>query len=326
MKKLLLILLCLPFIGFGQNPYIVETKNNKSEIKEKLSEEEAFIINHFPFKHITEWENGMGFMVGQKTKYKTDINLYPYKSKQSYSNKLNYLDFEFKIFYVTTVEEKIVNCPRGKCTRTYVVFECEGKKYKSYEMTGSVEELRSKKKALFSTISSLVNIDEIDKAKELLVDTHLYIMNNLWIEDADNDLGYTQFKGKKFLKVKITQIGLGNSLNPVKIIFKVPDGNEYSRKVSFSGINSQKEFLSKFSDIFSFSNPKDKYPEINNEIWSIIQEGKVRIGMTRLECELSWGNPKEINETIFDSEKNEQWVYSDNYLYFENGILKTIQD
>ena len=37
MKKLLLILLCLPFIGFGQNPYIVETKNNKSEIKEKGS-------------------------------------------------------------------------------------------------------------------------------------------------------------------------------------------------------------------------------------------------------------------------------------------------
>jgi hypothetical protein len=61
------------------------------------------------------------------------------------------------------------------------------------------------------------------------------------------------------------------------------------------------------------------------ETFNIILEGKCKIGMSKEMCRLSWGEPKDINETITTSSKTEQWVYSDNYLYFENGILKTIQ-
>ncbi|MCR5623181.1 MAG: hypothetical protein K6G18_15175 [Treponema sp.] len=56
-----------------------------------------------------------------------------------------------------------------------------------------------------------------------------------------------------------------------------------------------------------------------------ILEGKVNLGMTREECELSWGKPKDINRTTNKYGTSEQWVYSDNYLYFDNGILKAIQ-
>lgn len=62
-----------------------------------------------------------------------------------------------------------------------------------------------------------------------------------------------------------------------------------------------------------------------DENWQRILTGKVKIGMTKEMCELSWGKPKKINETITSSSKNEQWVYSENYLYFDNGILTTIQ-
>ena len=36
-----------------------------------------------------------------------------------------------------------------------------------------------------------------------------------------------------------------------------------------------------------------------------------------------WGVPDKINETI--TSKIEQWVYSDNYLYLDNGKLTAIQ-
>jgi len=52
------------------------------------------------------------------------------------------------------------------------------------------------------------------------------------------------------------------------------------------------------------------------------------VGMTKQEClDSSWGNPEDINKTTTASGVSEQWVYSSNrYLYFEDGILTTIQD
>jgi len=50
-----------------------------------------------------------------------------------------------------------------------------------------------------------------------------------------------------------------------------------------------------------------------------ILEGKVVIGFTEEMVLLSWGEPKKINKTSY----NEQWVYDGQYLYFENGILKS---
>ena len=95
----------------------------------------------------------------------------------------------------------------------------------------------------------------------------------------------------------------------------------------FSGINSKKyNSVDKFEDIFCFKNPRNKHPNITDENWQLIKQSKVIIGMTKEECELSWGKPNDINETIFQNYTSEQWVYSNNYLYFKNNILETIQD
>ncbi|RQP13892.1 MAG: hypothetical protein EAS52_18525 [Parapedobacter sp.] len=59
--------------------------------------------------------------------------------------------------------------------------------------------------------------------------------------------------------------------------------------------------------------------------WKKILEGVVSLGMTKEMCEISWGVPNDINKTITSGVTHEQWVYDDNYLYFDNGILKAIQ-
>ncbi|WP_079515848.1 hypothetical protein [Rossellomorea marisflavi] len=52
------------------------------------------------------------------------------------------------------------------------------------------------------------------------------------------------------------------------------------------------------------------------------------IGMTAEEVRNSkWGEPIKVNRTTTATSVSEQWVYRDyRYLYFENGILTTIQD
>ncbi|WP_045509604.1 hypothetical protein [Bacillus amyloliquefaciens] len=58
------------------------------------------------------------------------------------------------------------------------------------------------------------------------------------------------------------------------------------------------------------------------------QEKKIAIGMTMEEViQLKdWGRPMSINKTTTASGINEQWVYGSRYLYFDNGVLTTIQE
>ncbi|OMP66888.1 hypothetical protein [Domibacillus epiphyticus] len=54
---------------------------------------------------------------------------------------------------------------------------------------------------------------------------------------------------------------------------------------------------------------------------------KVYIGMTQAEVLERWGKPKDINRTVSANGTGEQWVYPNyQYLYFEDGILVTIQN
>lgn len=53
----------------------------------------------------------------------------------------------------------------------------------------------------------------------------------------------------------------------------------------------------------------------------------VRIGMSDEEVLKRWGEPEDINKTITEDYVKEQWVYDNGrYLYFEDGVLTTIQN
>lgn len=52
----------------------------------------------------------------------------------------------------------------------------------------------------------------------------------------------------------------------------------------------------------------------------------VSIGMTYEEVlASSWGRPTRVNKTTRATSETQQWVYDGGYLYFENGLLRTIQ-
>lgn len=65
--------------------------------------------------------------------------------------------------------------------------------------------------------------------------------------------------------------------------------------------------------------------KFGKEAWLDILSGKVKIGMTKDACKISWGEPKDINRTVVSNKISEQWVYDSNYLYFDNNVLTAIQ-
>lgn len=60
---------------------------------------------------------------------------------------------------------------------------------------------------------------------------------------------------------------------------------------------------------------------------ALAKKPNARIGMTakQVRTGTNWGEPDKINDTIDASGSFQQWVYGDEYLYFKNGRLVSIQ-
>ncbi len=68
----------------------------------------------------------------------------------------------------------------------------------------------------------------------------------------------------------------------------------------------------------------DKYGQSNV---NLARQGKVKVGWNKELCKEAWGEPREVNKTTTAYGVHEQWVYYGNrYLYFDNGVLTTIQE
>ena len=77
-----------------------------------------------------------------------------------------------------------------------------------------------------------------------------------------------------------------------------------------------------FQNLFSLADPKIKFPGIQDEVWSLIQLGKVRPGMTKEECKLSLGNPSDVNSGHDWNSTIDLWQYTNGtFLRFQDGVL-----
>lgn len=74
----------------------------------------------------------------------------------------------------------------------------------------------------------------------------------------------------------------------------------------------------------------NKNPEWPDHIIAHSTCNSVIIGMTKEQAIAAWGRPQDINRTLGSFGVHEQWVYGEygerGYLYFEDGILTTVQN
>ncbi len=73
------------------------------------------------------------------------------------------------------------------------------------------------------------------------------------------------------------------------------------------------------SQIYTLKQANEYKAKFGLTNWLSILNNNVRVGMTEEMCILAWGKPNKINKASY----GDQWVYDDQYLYFENGKLKS---
>lgn len=165
-----------------------------------------------------------------------------------------------------------------------------------------------------SDLPMMIDMDIVDRTASRLIGLNLWTLTSLWY-DANGE----SVNGKKFVPITITEIRPGDKVFPIKVIFSDENGNTYSMlmNVGNCGIESRS-----FANLFTFKDPRLRFPDIDADVWRMIQNAQIRNGMSKDECRLALGAPKEVNKGHNYSSTLELWQYTDGvYLQFQDGIL-----
>lgn len=151
-----------------------------------------------------------------------------------------------------------------------------------------------------------------EKQKKQLVGTKYVVRGNNWIGDEQmTDIGTGKpanfTPGSTWECIDLT---IEEKYYTLSLIIK----NSLGEKIPL-GIDNIVGNYWVFNDIDAMKY-KQKFGNTN---WVKILKREVIIGFTEEMVKLSWGEPIDINHTSY----GDQWIYKDQYLYFENGKLKS---
>lgn len=145
-----------------------------------------------------------------------------------------------KTLEYTGSEETVHETYIGKIYTSRFIFQCEDHKY-YYEMKDvKLNDLCDQNP--YASIPALVYLQDVNKAKELLIGKTLYTRTTIAkTDDANSYSGYREVNIAKGEPVKITTIDVGNKSFPVKITFIDRKGVSYYIDVAMSRTNSGME-------------------------------------------------------------------------------------
>jgi len=138
---------------------------------------------------------------------------------------------------------------------------------------------------------------------------------------------------------KIKIIGVGNNADYYKVEYKGKFGYMMRDDVEETPqLKTQRDILAKSFDEEQKAKREQAFQKDKQALLDkygayyvgLINTHTIAIGMSDDLVRLSIGSPEKVNRTETTNSVDEQWVYPDNakykYLYFENGILRTIQN
>ena len=164
-----------------------------------------------------------------------------------------------------------------------------------------------------------VDLDLINNLSGKMLGKQLYLLTRSRYDMSDNT-----YNGRRFVRVTIDSVSPGNNIYPIRLSLSEPGQKPFRLYMSSP---FQSSMPRKFSTLFSIDDPRTAYPAISSEVWDMIIDGKVKVGMTRDECRLSLGDADNVDRQPGYSSVREIWTYKDGrYLIFIDGILESYRN
>lgn len=320
MKKIYLIFFMnLNFVCYCQYDLEVTQKTNKKIENQKNEFENLYDCSFIP---LFQYKVGMKFYFPKINKESSSrLSYYSYKKividKKNRITKSDivYTDIENKLFEIINIKEET----NYSITHTVFWLKEIGSDFTiQHEVIYSLSELEKQYKnedEIFRQLTELedaIYIEEIDKFKDKYLNSYFY--------------ANFPINGIKFQKVKITKIGAGTAIFPIRAIVETETNDIETKDFNTCGTNVSPVITRKtrFANYFFIENPKTKY-NISDEKWNSIIQSKIKVGFNKTELILAWDEPRKINTTLTNNVETEQYVYKDQYVYLTNNIITSIQ-
>lgn len=169
-------------------------------------------------------------------------------------------------------------------------------------------------------IPLLIDMDMVRNIASQLVGKDVYIKTPIWYDIK----GEYMIRGRQFIKVHIDSVMPGNKVLPLRVQFTASDNNQQAfvwMSGSVGVINNRD-----YDSMFSTKDLHENYPEITTKHWELIINGSVEIDMTKEECRLANGAPRQIVRRPDQASVKEYWYYDGGaYLQFVDGLLKNFR-
>ena len=279
-------------------------KMKKEDVKMMTKSEEQTYAASLQGTPLSSWEIGKRFLamsdrtllIFEPTGFNTDIS-------DSITGKTLYFE---------GTESRLKPDLQEECV---ILFSDDGQtlRYPTGKPTSkAMKEIDSSKLPLMSDITL------IDEWRNKINGKTLWTKSNLWY-DGNGD----RLEGQKFAKVTVIDVIPTTGDFPMKVRISRQDGPDAYIQMNYT---SDMYDSRNFASLFYLTDPKARYPQISEENWRLIQDGKVGLGMTKEECKLSLGNPDELRSGHSQSQLMDIWQYANGtYLRFTDGLLTSFR-
>ncbi len=311
-KIILISVICIICITLGICIYILYNYN-QAETEQKNSNYEKAISYYQKIEFLNkvkEQEN--------ECYYQKAIEL---RNEKNYDNSILYFE---KINNYNDSQEQIKETKYQQALYNYNIGDFE----KTKEILETMQEYKDAIKYLHNS-EKMIKLQGTWEEDYL----HCYVQIKGW--------NITEFESKYGYLVNIGKYALGNGTTNVdKVSFY--DLHEVFLEIEN---NDLKAYYMENGEKKKYSDEEFYFDDENNNLYinkmeknikyklikrkyQITERKEPSIGMTKTEVENStWGKPEKINRTKTSYGTHEQWCYSTHkYIYFEDGIVTSIQD
>lgn len=162
-----------------------------------------------------------------------------------------------------------------------------------------------------------VELDPVAHADSLMRGNTYYITNSLWYDRAGKAI-----EGRRHIAVRVDSVAAGTDNLPLRVYFTPSDKSAPASSV-YMTFGEGPAAVRNFDRMFSFTDPRRRYPNISDENWNRITRSQIAQGMTRDEARLALGTPVQVERgATRGGLQMENWSYGNGvYLLFEDGIL-----
>lgn len=300
---------------------INKTKKITAKEKREQNQQKREEIGGCKFVPFHEYEVGMkfyfpidDFKIKYDNYYDNYYSVIQLKKNKFETKSIKYKNISGKVFEIVKVEERKSSYSED----TYITF-------KQIDSSFTIEH---KSRFNRNFLKKQWDKEDSDSYNAILPDAIYTGEIDSFKEKYLNKEFYSKFivNDKRFKKIKIIEIGAGKLNEPVRAIVENENGDK--QQIDFctcgTNISSVYYYSNTMDNFFSIENPKDKYKG-REENWETICEKKIKIGFTEEELRWSWGGPDKINITTISESQRKQFVYSNQYVYLENGIVTSFQ-